>query len=490
MTAARMSENTESWFSKQLKDMASTAKAKKRKTGRNLRVVNKQEPDNSVATFSGLDPVLGSLGVMIGLLKSTDAKTQSYELVTDWFKNPYENTKDGINKNPKQLGELLGKLLGEVGGNALGVPQSDPALLGTWYPIQIKDSTGEYKPTGLYLVSINNEDGSTAIGLGVLKKWGVPTSQPVVDVEVWGLIPIVLIKKDGSFGVTFAEPKNQNPISIGVAIEGSNGPTDPLIKENGIQFNGVKFSGDLYIGTGSATAGVTVEVLGLQLAGDKKPTNYSLADLEAITGDKILDTAANLFIGALSNRFPDQASSILYFAPLFGLSSTIPNTSFKDVELPLLEWYNMFKVVNEHGDAGLVFINWFNAILANTDFVKGWMTCLGGFLGISTSSLNTSGSGTRNSPYQVPLFLVPSAGQLNFTVASVVVDKGPRLFYPGLSFSGDPVDVGSSEAAFVMEADLELARFELSSEAASADFDLNFKTNYYLKKQNGKQVTD
>jgi len=380
--------------------MASKSKAKV-----NAQLISDETPSSGSGgngvSFSGLDPVLGSLGVMIGLLKSTDPSTNSYELINEWFTDPITKTEAGFKANPKQVGQLLAQLLGQLGGNALGLPQSDPALLGTWYPIQIKKD-GQYQPTGLYLVSIDNEkEGSTALGLGVLKKWSLPTDAPVVDVDVWALIPAVLINEDGSFGLTFTATNNVNPISIGVAVEGSEGKS-PIIDENGVSFNGVKFSANLYL-SDKPRFDVTLEVLALQLAGDPAPKNYSLADLEAITPQEILNTAANLFVGALSNRFPNHSDQILYFAPLFGLSQT------------LLE--------------------------------------------------------------------VGGVGAVNFTTASVVVNDGLRYFYPGLSFSSDPIALGSSDVVFIMEADLELAKFQLSG-TPKVDLDLNFKTNFSLQNKN------
>ncbi len=432
-------------------------------------------------TFSGLDPVLGSLGVMIGLLKSIDATTNTYELINEWFLDPITNVESGFKANPRELGQLLGQLLGTLGGNALGLPQSDPAILGSWYPIQIKNNDGDYVPTGLYLVTIDNEtEGSTAIGLGILRTWSVPIDTPVVDVNVWALLPAIVINSDGSFGLTFTDANSVNPISIGVAVEGSEG-NSPIIDENGISFNGVKFSANINLAA-SPPFDVTLEVLALQLAGDAKPRNYSLADLEAITPQEILDTAANLFIGALSNRFPDQAEQILFMAPLFGLSQTIPNADpDSSVSLPILQWYDLFKIVNNGGDPAKPFIDWFNSITADPQLLSAWMTCLSGFLGFSSDKLKVSGNGDRNTPFQVSLLQV-DIGQVNFTAASVVVDNGLRFFYPGLSFRLTPIGLADSGTVFIMESDLELAKFQLGG-TPSVSLDLNFKINFSLENE-------
>ncbi len=448
--------------------------------------------DGNGVSFSGLDPLLGNVGVMIGLLKLTDQATNAYSLDTDWFKDPVGNVQKGIKEAPEQIGALLAQILGEVGGNAVGIPVKDPALLGTWYPIQHKNAQGESVPTGLYIVSYTDTapapDTATVIGVGVLKKWGIMPDSPVIDVDVWGLIPFVLFK-DGGFHMAMSEPGY--PVSIGVALEGSD-PDNPLIKENGIEFNGVKFSAGIDLSV--LKFDVSLEVLDLQLAGDKAPRNYSLADLEAIQPQQILNTAASLFIGALSKQFPDHSDAIQCMAPLFGLSGQIPSTikNAPDVQLPILAWYELFEIVfHGKGSPATPFLNWFNSLTSSPDAFKGWITCLGGFLGIDPGTLAVTGDGSRGNPYQVPIIEVGTIGQLNFCAASVVVNKGDRFFYPGLSFSTTGIGLGTSEVEFLMAAELELGEFQLSGTTPSAAMVLNFKTNFALQnKTPGKLLID
>lgn len=443
-------------------------------------LLSESEDNGNGISFSGLNPVLGSLGVMIGLLKQTDAASDSYELISDWFADPVGNIKTGFQSNSGKLGDLLSQLLGELGGNALGIPQDDPALLGTWYPIQIKNDQGIYAPTGLYLVSITNPVSSTALGLGVLKKWDIPVGSTSINVDVWALIPAVVVDSSG-FSLTFTSDDNINPISVGVAVEG--GGKDPIINENGISFNGLKLSANLFL-SGKPRFDVTMEVLSMQLAGDAKPKNYSLADLGAITPQQIFETASNLFIGALSHQFSeDIQKKISYLAPLFGFSQSIPGNA--DVKLPVLAWYELFSIVSKQGNPAQPFIDWFNTITASPEMLNGWMSCLSGFISNTVGDIDITGDGSRNNPYQVPLLSVQNIGTLNFTTASVVVDNGSRFFYPGLSFSGNPIALGTSDAQFQIEADLELGKFQLSG-TPQVDFDINFKTNFKLRNKTDK----
>lgn len=429
--------------------------------------------DANGITFAGLDPILGSLGVLIGLLTKPAEGQNTYTLNPAWFANPINNTKDGITQNPQQFETLLAEVLGKIGGNALGIPVKDAALLGTWYPIK----NGE-EPTGFYMVSYTKEDGphpETVMGLGVLHTWKVPPSNPLLTVNVWGLLPFVRIG-NGTFKMTFDTPGY--PLSIGIATSG--GVKDqPLVDINGVSFDGVKFTALVDLPAPDPFS-VSLEILSLKLPGNLKATNRSLADLLAITGEEILETATNLFIGALSHAFPGQEKYIRYLTPLFGLSAEIPD--LPDVRMPLLQWYNLFKVAANPaqypGGIKELFFEWFNTISADPTLLKTWVSCLGGFLG--NTQLAITGTGTRPDPYKITILSISAIGQLNFTVATDVVDNGIRYFYPGLSLRGNNVALGTSDAVFTVEADLELGQFGLTQQAISASADINFVFQFAL----------
>lgn len=455
-----------------------------------------QESSNTGITFEGLDPVLGTLGVMIGLLKKTGSV---YELDIDWFLDPYTKSVDGIKANIKEFGQLLGQLLGDIGGNAIGVPEKDPAILGTWYPIQIKNSEGNYEPTGLNIVSIDNEiEGtteagdkttttSTAIGIGILKKWSNLKDIPV-DVDVWASLPIVVIKEDGSFDLTFTDNDNVNPVSIGIAVQGSNA-NSPIINQEAFQFNGVKFNANLFIKP-ELKFDVSIEVLAMKLANDDAPKNYSLADLKEISALNILDTAVNLFTGALAEKFPNQADEIKYIAPLFGFSSNVPNNENK---LPLMEWVELFQIALKKGNVSEPFFNWFNEISTTPEALQTWMSCFSGVLGIAEADIKINGQGTRTQPYQAPLLKIAGVGQINFNVGTTVIGEGNRFLYPGLSYTSEALEIAADSVCFMMEADLELAQFQLSANdgvKSPVALELNFVANFNLVGANGKPLLD
>ncbi|MFB6456392.1 DUF6603 domain-containing protein [Chitinophaga sp. Hz27] len=433
--------------------------------------------DNGIS-FSGLDPVLASLGLLIGLLTKPDPNKETYALNPSWFANPIDNTQKGITDNPAQFEQLLTAVLGKIGGNALGIPIQDAALLGTWYPIKNGN-----EPTGFYLVSYQKEDNGkteTVLGLGILHSWKVPPTNAALTVNVWGLMPFVAIG-NGSFKITFTNPGY--PISLGVAAEGGDKKL-PLVNINGISFDGVKFSALIDVAS-SDPFNVSLEVLSLKL-GSAPPANKSLADLLAISGQEMLEIATNLFMGALSYVFPNQLKNLNYITPLLGLSSQVPDLA---VKLPVMEWYKLFEVAanpSKYPDGvKTLFFNWFNALCSDTDALKGWITSLSGFLG--NTSLQITGTGTRIDPFRLGIISVNNIGNLDFCVATTVDDGGIRYFYPGLSFRGNNVALGSSSAVFTSQADLELGQFGLSAQALTASPQIKFAFQFALKNKTSGQ---
>lgn len=428
--------------------------------------------DNGL-TFAGLDPVLASLGILIGLLTQPDPQQDVYQLNPNWFANPINNTQQGITANPEQFEKLLTSILGKIGGNALGIPVQDAALLGTWYPIKNGND-----PTGFYLVSYqkeNNGRNETVLGLGILHTWKVPPAAPLLTVNVWGLMPFVAIG-NGSFKITFTD--QGYPISLGVATQGGD-PKLPLVDINGISFDGVKFSAMIDVAA-SDPFNVSLEVLSLKL-GSAPPANKSLADLLAISGQEMLEIATNLFMGALSYVFPNKQQYLNYITPLLGLTSQIPN--LPNITLPVMEWYKLFEVaanpVKYPEGVKTLFFNWFNALCTDPDALKGWISALSGFLG--NANLQVAGTGTRINPFRLGILNVSSIGQLDFAVATTVDEGGIRYFYPGFSFTGSNVPVGSSPAVFIARANLELGQFGLSAQAVTASPEINFQFQFALQ---------
>ncbi|HEX6370731.1 MAG TPA: DUF6603 domain-containing protein [Longimicrobium sp.] len=402
-------------------------------------------------TVTGLDPVLATLGQMVGLLAPTGTEGV-YSLQGAWFENPVASTSAGVKQNPAQIAALLAQLLGQVAGSGLGVPVRDPALLGTWYPIA---NPATNLPTGLFIVSYP-KDGNQVFGLGVYHAWNVPPSVPTVRVSAWGMIPILRL------GEGVMEPVlnlQGYPITVGIAVEGTE--TEPLVNTHGFSFNGVKFTGGLDIASADAPVQLSVVVLALKLPDEPQPADRSLADLQNISGEQILNTASSLFLAALGELSEEASSRAAYLLPALGISTIVPGTL---VRLPALRWDLLFRYAADGRDPAIPFREWFQAVAADNALLKTWLGTIAGFLGQAGAAVG--GDGSRLSPFLVPILdLSSSVGVLSFSTATVVTDDGQRRLYPGLAFNAKPLAFGASEVVLRMGAELELAEFTVTGGA-------------------------
>ena len=438
-----------------------------------------QSPDSN---FSGLDPILGSLGVLTGLLKKNE--DDSYSLIPEWFNNPYVYTKAGIVKNPAEFNTLFEELLGKIGGNSFGIPVQNPSLLGNWFPIKYQKD-GQDVNTGVYAVTYQS-GSSTVIGVGVYHSWEFG-SPPSLQSAVWGLIPFVAIDaEDSNDPVKITFVSEGFPIVFGAAVNGPD-PSSPLIDINGIQFNGVKVNANIDLAkeiAGKPPFELGVEIIGLQLAGEDTPSNRSLSDLEAITAEKIMNTASSLFVGGLSKVFPELSENIQYFPPLFGLSSQVPEVEgAPNATLPILKWYELFNAA-KNNNAETIFLNWFNAIAADNNTLKTWLSCLSGFL---KKEVSVSGNGSRTSPFLISLLDVSNIGTLSLAMGTEVVGESTRVLYPGMAFSGSPIEFGTSGIVFTMQAESELARFQITGDAIGLSPSINFTAKFSLQNKTETQ---
>lgn len=443
-------------------------------------VLEEVTTSKSTSSFSGLDPILSSLGVLVGLLKSEG--DDSYSLISEWFTDPYTYTKAGIVKNPKEFTNLFSELFGEIGGNALGIPIQNSGVLGTWYPIKYSKD-GEDVNTGVNIVTYQ-KDTSTVIGLGVYHAWefGDPVT---IQSSIWGLIPFVAIDpEDAEDPVKITFVSQGYPIVFGAGVNGPD-PTNPIIQINGIEFNGVKVNANIDLAkavAGTSPFELGVEIIGLQLAGENQPSNRSLSDLEAITAEQIMNTAASLFVGGLSKVFPDLEENIKYFPPLFGFSPDVPKAEgAPNAILPVLKWYDLFAAA-QNNNADAIFLDWFNSIASDNNTFKTWLSCFSGFL---FNDPSVSGDGSRNSPFLISLLNVSEIGTISLAFGTDVVGESTRILYPGLAFKSTAISLGGSDINFVMQADAELAKFQITGNSIGLAPTINFTTKFNLVNKTG-----
>ncbi len=413
--------------------------------------VDSRELASSAVTldFSSLDPLLIDIGLMIGLLS---ASGDQLSLNSEWFANPLKNTSEGFKNNSDRLPDILEQLLGELSGNALGIPIKDPALLGRWFPLR-NPQTGQVTDLNI----VNYSQGSEQIfGFGVRHSYTVKLAAAEVGPEevvmsVWGLIPLI---KVGPSGLGFVLGQAGYPITLGAAADCGD---TAMIDFGGLSLGGFKFSANLDFAASSPFS-LSMEIIQLKLPSESKASNRSLSELAQITGQEYLEIAASLFMAALY-RLSDQHEKGKYLLAVVGLSGTVEGT---DLKVPTLDWLAMIKDLGDGGTLPKPVTTWFNALLSDSSAINNWLACVSGLMGKPTPTI--TGDGSRASPYTLPLYAIDTIGALNLTVASTVDESGVRRMYPGLDFSSKPFKpVAALDAALQIQAYLELAELQLNA---------------------------
>lgn len=443
------------------------------------------DPDRAVAAlgegdfikFQGLDPALGSLGAVVGLLSEENPTPSNvptldtvWELNPTWFADPLGNIKTALETTPDALIQLITQLFGAVAGQAVGLPIRDPALVGTWYPLV---TPADREGTGLFVVSYAAEiDGQErqVFGLGTLGQFAVPPADPVIQVEAFGLIPLLSL---GEGGVKPVVTQPDFPVSLGVAVTGvaksaevgtdGTGGTGaepaPLFDLDGVSFDGIKVNVDFDLAAANANANIIVQ--NLLLPGDDAAVNRNLSDLAKLSGRQIQDTVSALFVGALAQASETAAEEAGYILPVIGVSGAVPGHA--DTPLPQLAWADLFSLASSGGDVALPFKAWFTALTETPEMLGLWLTAIAGAAG--RRGVSPTGAGTRADPVSVIIADLtktdPAIGSLSFTMASVVDAAGVRQVYPGLAFATVAKALGTSDAVFRLIAGAELAQFSI-----------------------------
>ena len=406
--------------------------------------------------FAGLDPALASLGQLIGVLEQ-GAGDDNFCLNAAWFGDPIGNLRTALRQNPGQIAGLMTELLGSAAGQAMGLPVKDPALLGTWYPLVTPDPKAA---RGLYIVNYES-GGEQVFGIGVLGQFDVPSADPVVTLDVWGLVPVLRM---GANGVTPVLTEAGFPISLGLAVEGggtASGTGKPLFSLEDVSFDGVKVNVLIDVAAPKVTA--EIDVLRLKLPGETAARNMSLAEIAALSSLQIQNTVAALFVGALSQLSDKAADEARYLLPILGINGVVPG---QKTALPQLDWGQLLDIaVKGKGDVAQPFRDWFGKLTDSRDLLGIWLTAIGGALGADAPK--ATGTGSRASPLAVRLTEISGIGALSLTMGSTVAPDGTRQIYPGLQFLAEPRALGASDAVLRLSADAELAEFSIGPAALS-----------------------
>lgn len=400
--------------------------------------------------FAGLDPALASLGQLVGVLEPGSGN-DSFCLNAAWFGDPIGNLRTALRQNPGQIAGLMTELLGSAAGQAMGLPVKDPALLGTWYPLVTPDPKAA---RGLYIVNYASGD-EQVFGIGVLGKFDVPSADPVVTLDVWGLVPVLRM---GASGVTPVLTEAGFPISLGLAVGGggaASGSSKPLFSLEDVSFDGVKVNVLIDVAAPKVTA--EIDVLRLKLPGETAPRNMSLAEIAALSSLQIQNTVAALFVGALSQLSDKAADEARYLLPILGVNGVVPG---QKTALPQLDWGQLLDIaVKGKGDVAQPFRDWFGQLTASSDLLGVWLTAIAGAMGADQPK--AIGTGSRAAPLAVRLTEISGIGVLSLTMGSTVAPDGTRQIYPGLQFLAQPKALGASDAVLRLSAEAELAEFSI-----------------------------
>ncbi len=429
-------------------------------------------------------PVL-SLAIAAGVLVPVEGKPGAYEVNGAWFSDPLGNTAAAFQQNGPELAQLLIGLLGEISGSALGVPAQNLGDLGTWLPIINPATKG---PTDFYLATFPLENAQI-FGIGILHQWPVELGSlpggivgpDALVVRAWGLVPLFRLgTTPENAGFELVLGKRGFGMQLGIQVEGKDG--QPLISANGFSFTGIKLTATIDLAA-EIKLDIALVVLQLLLPTETEPRDRTLSDLAKLTGQEILSTAASLFVTALG-EFTNQTERAAYLLPTLGLSPIVPGS---EVRLPLLDWVAFMQLAINGGNLAQPFINWFNNLLANPDFLQAWLQAIGGLM--NGAPVTVSGAGTRGEPFSLPIINIEQIGVLSFQAASEVAEAGKRRFYPGLAFRSELFPLGDT-VAFLLQAQLELAQFELveNGQSMSSDFTLRFEAGLEMVNRLGRQV--
>ncbi|MDP9840617.1 hypothetical protein J2T09_005405 [Neorhizobium huautlense] len=434
---------------------------------------------NSPITISAKDTdnQVIQLGQACGLLRPVPGEEGVSELNDSWFEDPVAKTGAGLADNPETLARLIAGLIGDLSGSSLGIPVKEPGELGTWYPFN-KPNTEE--PSGLYLATQRSAEEATGtgqpptvFGVGVMYKKTITLTDEDkaqldlvadgpegIDINVWGLIPLVLL---GNGAVAVVAGSDAHPFTMGFEIVGSG--NTPLVSVAGFSFEGVRVSVNIAPSSADPIS-LSLVVLQLKLPTDPAPVDRTLADLQAITGAEILATASALALAALTKLVGEQPS-LPFLLPALGLGPSVPGID--GVVLPILRWDEFVENAINGGPLAQPFVDWFTALASDPNLLSAWLQAVGGAVGGLTGAAATlSGSGSRQDPYKVPVFGVAGAGTLQLSAATAISANGVRHFYPGLIFGSDPFVFGSSHVALSAAAELEFLDFALSGDGGIA----------------------
>jgi hypothetical protein len=205
-----------------------------------------------VAVAVGVDPKLGAIGRLIGLLTGPD---DDIAVSSAWFGDPLH----GLEGVPTRLGEVANLASEVLGPGAASPPAVFPDA--QWYPIPNPDSGGL---TALHVAAPPPGAASGELGLGLL----APELLGGLSVVPYVYVPLFSFD---STGAHFVPGSTSEPCQVGLDVTAAAG-----FSVDGVTFSALRIDAGIFLAAEAPTFTLVFE----GLEGTSKPSTYhSLADL-------------------------------------------------------------------------------------------------------------------------------------------------------------------------------------------------------------------
>ncbi|HEY3706407.1 MAG TPA: DUF6603 domain-containing protein [Terracidiphilus sp.] len=404
-------------------------------------------------TLPQLDPLLGRLGELIGLL-DPDGDTGNYKLQTSWFGDPIGPIKEIATSRRKELLDLIVSFLGEA--------ETSPLTEGDahkWYPIEFPDKDGKATATGLYLVTdADPAESSLPIRLGAQfdQNVGPLSAQLQLQLPIFDL-------GSGSFPLV----SGSEPVVVGLQLGLAKG--QQFSTEN-ISLGGLKLSAQL-----SLQDPPVIDLVLTQFSiGGSPPKDLSLTEL-AKDPSKLLGTALNAAVTAalqLATKaaIDDKADPATVKAILADLLWVLGLSS--DSKVPAIEWLSLS--------------DWFDSIVKDPAKLKAWLHgfyCLVKGLDVTTrkgeQDKDIAGDGTVANPFAVSIVADKDGDRILDLTFAVDTSSGVKII-PGLKLSS-PTIHPSDDIDIRVEANAQLA-------GIGADLQPQFKLAAIVEQNNAEAL--
>jgi hypothetical protein len=361
-----------------------------------------------------LDPQLGRLGELIGLLDS-DGDTGRYRLQLGWFTDPIDPIKEIATSRRKELLDLILSFLGEAEPSPLAGAEAQK-----WSPIEFPDKDGETSPTGLYLVT---DAAPTETSLPI--RLGAQFDQNIgpISAQLQLQLPIFDLGS-GAFPLA----SGSEPVVVGLQLGLPNGQQFTTAN---ISLSGLRLTAKL-----SLKDPPSIDLVLTQFSiGGEAPKDLSLAEL-AKDPDKIIGAALNAAVKvalelATKAAIDLHADPVIAKAILADLLWVLGLSDDKDSGIPPIDCVDIS--------------GWFDSILKDPAKLKAWLHgfyCLVKGFDVTTRKgdrdKDISGDGSLANPFGVSIVADKDGNRILDGTFAVDTTSGVKVV-PGLKLTSPAI---------------------------------------------------